>query len=334
MKRLLIIGALLVSSAVSQLTAFGQEAAAHCNFNVGVGQVDITPTESVTLAGSPHPQKSSSVETRLFARAVVMSAGSQRLAMVTLDSLKYPTDLAVQARKQVEEATSIPANNIIICTSHTHSGPLWAYYQDKLVTPIREAVVRAVYDLSPCAIGTATGSVEGISENRRLLIDGEAWNTWQLKPSEKGAYPAAGPADPELNVLAAISENGRYKAILYNYACHAANTRDTKISADYPGHVQEYVKEHLGYDVPTFFLAGACGDINPNYTVKSDVFAEQLGQEILSRLPYLPYIVKPTLRIETRKWKCLEESIRTSKNRRLLASGPRNWNTIEKPLTR
>jgi neutral ceramidase len=147
--------------------------------DLGVGIVDITPTEPVVLAGSPSPKRSSTVGTRLYVKALVLSAGEQKLAIVTLDTLKYPVEHVVRARRQIEQTTGIPASNVIICASHTHRGPLWSYYQDQLVTPIAEAVARAARELAPCRLGTARGKAEGISQCRRVIKDGQAWNRWQ-----------------------------------------------------------------------------------------------------------------------------------------------------------
>ena len=82
--------------------------------NAGVGSVDITPTESVILAGSPTQLKSSSASTHLYVRALVLSTGGQKVAIVTLDTLKYPVDCVVQARRQIEKATGIPASTSML----------------------------------------------------------------------------------------------------------------------------------------------------------------------------------------------------------------------------
>ena len=199
------------------------------------------------------------------------------------------------------QTTGIPASNVIICASHTHRGPLWPYYKDQLVTPIAEAVAIAVRDLTPCRLGTSKGKAEGVSECRRVIKDGTAWNRWQLTPAEADKYPAEGPSDPEFDVLAVIGKDGRFKAVVYNFACHAANTRDLTVSADYPGDVQQYVQKHLGYDVPTLFLTGACGDVNPVYSVRRELFGEKLGGEIMRCLGQLEPIAKPSLAIESRE---------------------------------
>jgi hypothetical protein len=269
--------------------------------DAGVGSVDITPSEPVVLAGSPNPKKSSALNSRLYVKALFFSAGGQKVAIVTLDTLKYPVEHVMRARRQIEKTTSIPASNIVICASHTHYGPLWSYYEDQLVTPIAEAVAMAARDLTPCRLGTAKGRAEGVSECRRVIKDGRAWNRWQMAPAERDKYPAEGAADPEFDVLAVIGKDGRYKAVVYNFACHAANTRDSVISADYPGDVQRHVQKHLGYEVPALFLPGACGDVNPIYSVKREVFGEKLGGEIIRCLGQLEPVAKPTLAIESRE---------------------------------
>jgi len=269
--------------------------------DAGVGSVDITPTEPIVLAGSPAPKKSSLVNTRLYVKALVLSAGGQKVAIVTLDTLKYPVEHVVRARQRIEQTTGIPASNVIICASHTHYGPLWSYYKDQLVTPIAEAVAMAARDLTPCRLGTAKGKAEGVSECRRVIKDGRAWNRWQLAHEEADKYPAESPADAEFDVLAVIGKDGRYKAVVYNFACHAANTRESVVSADYPGDVQQVVQKHLGYEVSTLFLTGACGDVNPIYGVKRELFGETLGGEIVRCLGQLEPIAKPSLAIESRE---------------------------------
>ena len=269
--------------------------------HAGIGVVDITPAEPVVLAGSPAPKKSSSVSTRLYVKALVLSAEKQELAIVTLDTLKYPVELAVQARQQIEKATGIPASNVVICASHTHNGPLWSYYRDQLVKRIVEAVALAARDRAPCKLGNAKGRAEGVSECRRVIKDGQTWNRWQLDPDEADRYPAEGPADAEFDVLAISGNDGRYRAVVYNFACHAANTRDSVVSADYPGDVQLVVQRHLGYEVPTLFLPGACGDVNPNYRVPREIFGEKLGGEIVRCLGRLELVAKPSLSVEGRE---------------------------------
>ena len=297
----LVLAVALVLLIRPALSAGRDTASSSGYVDAGVGIVDITPSEPVVLAGSPTPLKSSSVSTRLYARALGLSAGARKVAIVTLDTLKYPAEQASRARRQIEKTTGIPSSNVIICASHTHRGPLWPYYKDQLVNTIADAVKTASRDLAPCRLGTSKGKAEGVSECRRVIKEGRAWNRWQLAPEEADKYPAEGPADQEFDVLAVVDNAGRYKAVVHNFACHAANTRDLSVSADYPGDVEKYVQKHLGNDVPVLFLAGACGDVNPVYSLKEDLLGEELGGGIMRCLGRLEPIAKPSLSIETRE---------------------------------
>lgn len=267
----------------------------------GVGCVDITPTEPVVLAGSPDPRKSAAIGSRLHAKALVLSAGGQRLAIVTLDTLKYPVEHVVLAREQIEKSTGIPADNVVICASHTHSGPLWSHYKDQLMTPVADAVAMAIRDLAPCTLGASRGKVDGVSQCRRVIKEGNAWNRWQLKPDEKDKYPAEGAYDPDFDALAVTGADGKYKAVVYNFACHAANNRENTVSADYPGDAEKFVQRELGYNVAAFFLTGACGDVNPVYEVRREILGEELGAEIVRCLRRLEPIANPSLAIERRE---------------------------------
>lgn len=301
MNRTLVLAVGLVLLIGRSFAAGGDSTTSNGYVDAGVGVVDITPMEPVLLAGSPTTLKSSSVSARLYVKAMVLSTRRRKVAIVTLDTLKYPVEYVVRARRQIEKTTGIRAGNVIICASHTHRGPLWSYYSDQVVTPIMEAVTIAARDLAPCRLGTSKGKAEGVSECRRVIKDGKAWNRWQLAPEEADKYPAEGPSDPEFDVLAVVGKDGRYKAVVYNVACHAANTRDLTVSADYPGDVQKYVKEHLGYEVPALFLVGACGDVNPVYSVRKDLLGERLGEGIMQCLGRLDTIANPTLFVEGRE---------------------------------
>lgn len=293
---------ILFQFASATLSAEERSVAPGGTVEAGVGMVDITPTEAVILAGSPNPKKSLEVQTRLYVQALVLAAQGKRIAIVTLDTLKYPVERVQEARAKIEQTTGIPACNVIICASHTHRGPLWTYYPDMLVTPISDAVAKAARDLTPCTLGAATGKAEGIAECRRVIKDGHAWNRWQLPPEEAGLHPAEGPSDPEFDLLALTGADGKLKAVLYNFACHAANTRAPVISADFPGDTKLYVQKELGYPVPTLFLTGACGDVNPVPNFRTNHFGDTVGSEIVRCLKNLEPISNPSLALECREF--------------------------------
>src|SRR5579862_5932987 len=171
MRSALFLTVVLIGFVYPPVLANCQDAISNGNFSAGVGRVDITPDLPIMLAGSPSPKPATSINSRLYVKALVISAGGRKLAIITLDTLKYPVEYVDQARSKIEQTTGIPASNVIITASHTHSGPLWTYYRDVLVTPIAEAVELAMRDLSPVRIGTSNGKVGGVALCRRVVKD-------------------------------------------------------------------------------------------------------------------------------------------------------------------
>jgi hypothetical protein len=53
--------------------------------------------------------------------------------------------------------------------------------------------------------------------------------------------------------------------------------------------------------VPTLFLPGACGDVNPVYSVAGDILGEKLGGGIMQCLGHVELITNPSLAIESRE---------------------------------
>ena len=51
----------------------------------------------------------------------------------------------------------------------------------------------------------------------------------------------------------------------------------------------------------TLFLTGACGNINPDYSVRQELFGEKLGGEIMRGLGRLEFIAQPAFWVESRE---------------------------------
>lgn len=270
-------------------------------YKVGIGTVDITPTGPVVTIGYTHAMPVNTIESRLYVKALVLNLNGKRVAIITIDLLKYPYDLALKARELIEQRTGIPASNIIICASHTHSGPHWTYYPDRLVDSIANAVDIAVKSFAPAKLQIGTSAGKYLAQNRRVIKNNSAWNIWDLKPSEMGRYPAEGPFDPEFQILAVRNSKGVLRAVIYNYASHATTNSEPVISADFPGDVRRVIKAQLGSQVETFFLTGASGNINPVYNPNKKALGETLASKIISSLGSLSEVKELSLDVEYRE---------------------------------
>ncbi|MFC5401413.1 neutral/alkaline non-lysosomal ceramidase N-terminal domain-containing protein [Cohnella soli] len=292
-------------------------------FQVGVGKEDITPDADGYIVGGLYPRKTRFIKDPLFSKALVIDNGMEKIAIVSLDLILLLSEDVGIMKTEIEKATGIPADNIFLCASHTHSGPYTSIvelnihasylernhihtdikerhisYMNKLRELVVRSAVRANDDLEACKLGTANADANGVSHNRRLLKENDdCWNSWLLTREEGARYPSEGPVDPNVFVMAAVKADGTVKALLYNFAVHACNNPTLEcVSADFPGVVERVVSKSLGYDVMTFYMAGPCGNINSN--LDSDELGARIGEEILISVASLNFPTKNVLRVQ------------------------------------
>ena len=132
----------------------------------------ITPDPLLPVSGGLGvPKPSTQKMGELTARAVVLRSGETSVAIVSLDLLGFPGVLADRVRAKVQ---GIPAINIMIGSTHTHSAPdCYAFpdgkgghtgdlkYIDLVVNKTAEAINDAVSRLKPAALKINTGEANG-----------------------------------------------------------------------------------------------------------------------------------------------------------------------------
>jgi len=266
MKRFVLV-VLFVASATA---AFGAD-----NFKVGFAKRDITPTAPTPMwgYGARHNALSTGVLDPLMAKAIVIEAGGQRLAIVGTDIGRGPTrDMMKQIRQAVKEKANV--DTVLISGSHSHHGPVIELtdkpdrgkgtyddavaYTKKLPVLLTEAIVEAAGKLQPAKIGVGHKDVE-YNRNRHT------------KQPVK-------PTDPMLAVMRFDGVDGKPIAVLVNFAAHPVTlpAELLKFSPDYPGHLQGRVEEALGTNC--VFMQGASGDLSPNRgELDTKAFGQKLG---------------------------------------------------------
>lgn len=233
-------------------------AAAQPEYRVGVARVDITPPVGHAMGGySARTHGSTGVHDRLYATVLVVKSGSNSLALVTCDLRSFVSARVGELAKQ-----KFGIQNTLIDVSHTHSGPLtwelrspwYTEAEDKMVTAIGEAEA----SMFGAALSTSAGRIY-LGFNRRKVVNGRA-TMWWRNAEELPSHPL----DPTVNVLQAIDEQGRTRAVLVNYACHPSvlGPDNYQYSADYPGAMKSYIESHVP-GATALFIQGGAGDINP-----------------------------------------------------------------------
>jgi hypothetical protein len=234
-------------------------------WKAGVARVDITPAESIWLAGyAARTKPSEGVLQRLHAKALALEdATGKRSVIVTADLLGFTRAMWQPISEEVEKRYGVSGDRLVLNASHTHSGPVTgqsgrpAYeldaqqtevvrrYTKNLVEQVVNLGGRALGQLRPAALSFEQGFA-GFAVNRRRVGHRE--------------YP--GPVDHDVPVLRIQAPNGNLLAVLFGYSCHATVLNDYQINADWPGFAQEAVEAaHPG--AVAMFVNGCGADQNP-----------------------------------------------------------------------
>ncbi|MGE3308534.1 MAG: hypothetical protein AB7O66_01080 [Limisphaerales bacterium] len=189
---------------------FATSVVAGAGLRAGIAVRVVTPDPLLPLSGGvgasePADRK----EGELTVRALVVSDGTTTVALVSTDFLGFPAVLGDRVRDQVRE---IPASNILIGATHTHSAPdPYAFPDAQGKTSADLAYLQSVVDRAAAAIREALGRLEPVSIK---VATGEF----------KGriAYNAYAEAlfDPRGSVVQFVGADGAVRATLVNYAVH------------------------------------------------------------------------------------------------------------------
>jgi neutral ceramidase len=188
----------------------------------GVASGDITPPLGVAMAGyGARDETAQAVADPLMAQALVLRSGDQSAAIVCTDLICVNEPEATAARQRAAELTGIPAQNIMICASHTHWGPVVSggkylpqYLLDTVSAEYRESLVntlaRLVADASaagvPVTAGYGSGFADGITFNRRPVADNRNVSMHLVMDPVQGEL-----ASREGNALAKAWVKGQHK---------------------------------------------------------------------------------------------------------------------------
>ncbi|WP_417451905.1 hypothetical protein [Kordiimonas sp.] len=233
----------------------------------GAAKLDITPDPSSL------PKGFLGVMDPINVRALVLESDGRTAALVSVDAGAVPDTVWRSVTERAAESLGIPAANILVTATHTHSVPrdMGPALSDRIVDAIRQAAAA----LEPATIAYGEG-VSHINVNRNM-IDPDTRKWW-----EGPNY--GGPSDKTVAVLGVLDAQGQPIAVYYNYAVHAVLTgQSDKISADIPGAASRYIEESLVGDAVALWSEGAAGDQNPIYFQQTYDLREIRIREFASR---------------------------------------------------
>jgi hypothetical protein len=257
-------------------------------WKAGMARVVITPEKPVWMAGySAREKPADGMLHDLWAKALALEdAQGHRVLLITMDLIGIDRQFSEALSKRLMEAYGLKRSDIILSSSHTHSGPV-INKNLKLIYPpfdsemqkrladnkqfvfeqILVAAGRAMNNMHPALVSRGVG-IARFAVNRRENKADEVLYATQLK----------GPTDHSVQVLLITDPDKHVKTVVFGYACHATCLDINKYSGDYPGYAQiELEKAYPG--ATAMFFAGCGADQNP-IPRRSVPLTEQYGKEL------------------------------------------------------
>ncbi len=251
---------------------------------VGSAVEDISPVDSQFLFGYPHVERmSEGTHDPLLSSALYLCDGTTQVMFIANDNGSLSKSITANARKRIEAATGVPAGNIMITCTHTHSAPKTCDYishESDTVVPKADPKYIELYENGIVTAGRAAFAAAQPGELGLCVAKAQGVGTNRRDPN--------GPADPDVPVLL-IRNSDTHKniACMMIYSMHPTVLHeDSKFaSGDFPAMAREYLQKNvLGEDCPVVYHTGPEGNQSPRHVVKGQTFADaqRLG-ELLGR---------------------------------------------------
>ena len=243
-------------------------ASAADQLKAGVAREIITPKLGGLFMGYSSPNPSTAVHDDLTVTALAIECGQTRAVLLSVTICLVGNDLCAKMRDLCGEAAGIPAANVIIAATHTHSGPITsdtgdasycdrddAYCNEILIPKCLAAVKASVKEMKPVTVGIAT-TESRVGINRRQLLPN---NSVGLGQNPWGAY------DSTMTVVSFKGEDGNPFANIVHCTAHCtAIGVNTEVSRDWAGVLVDRLEKESG--APTLFFNGLFGDVGPRLT--------------------------------------------------------------------
>ena len=247
---------------------------------VGYAGVNITPPLGIGIYGYFVPRFAKGILDELETHVMALSCGEGTYLLYSVDNGGINADMGERFRIAIAKASGVPAENIFLHTTHTHTGPMLVEevemftpteeqmaqvnrYVDFLEGRLCDAAVMAVADMKPARMGFAVGHApDRIAYIRRYKMkDG---STMTCPPiNDPNIDHPIGELDQRVNVLRFDREGGSSIVVL-NYGLHADCVNGELISADWPHWVRKTVDAALD-GTKVLCVVGAQGDVGSTH---------------------------------------------------------------------
>ena len=273
-------------------------------WQAGLAKADITPTESVPLAGyGGKTRMSKRVEHPIWLKALALRDDAGTTAViVTADLVGLSDKMVAVIARVAEEKHGLPRERLILNTSHNHSCPvtedvLWLYYEfSSEETALKDRYTAWVYEKYDEVIGKAIANLAPAELAFEQGLAGVAVNRRRSRGPESRAL--GGQVDHDVPVIT-VKSGEQIRGIVFGYSCHTTALGGLSINGDYAGFAQLEL-EKLYPDAVALFVQNCGGDANPLPRIRGrdqeatalaarygDILAEAVRQVIAGKMTAL-----------------------------------------------
>jgi hypothetical protein len=318
---------LFLEELTGQKSSSSSKSPVNAELTAGLAVVDITPPVNYRMSGYFSERLSTGTSNPLRAKAIVLRQGDASAALVFCDIIGLSLDVSSRVRRRASKKTGIPAENILIAATHSHTGPLYAGalrkhfhdlalaengsdpyekvdYASELARKLVRVISQADKKATPVRLKAGVAEQAGLSFNRRFHMKNGTvrFNPGVMNPD---IVRVAGPIDPELGmVFFNKAGGGNPDAALVNFTLHLDTVGGSKYAADYPFYIEQSLRQVYGDDFVLLFGTGACGDINHidvtnRERLKTDFIGNTLAQTVKARESSLENVADPSLAVRS-----------------------------------
>lgn len=288
----------------------------------GFAERDITPASGMQIEGNYLPDFLKGFHDKCKVRAAVFDDGTERVALVGVDSIVMHRDIVEETRRQIQARCGIPGQAVMIGAAHDHSGgpvgmlemeefehaPEFVQHlaRDKsqiedsgYVKRVQAQIVDAVYGANrvrtEAYCGAGVGTEDKVAFTRRFHMKNGLTYTHPGQGNPEIGEPS-GSIDPQVGVVGAWDKTGRFLGCIVNYTCHATTNpgSGSEASANWIYYMERVIRGAMGAEVPVVFLQGAAGNVtqvdnmspykNPRNTQWAEFVGGRVGAEAVKVL--------------------------------------------------
>lgn len=217
----------------------------------------------------------------LYAHVAVLKCRSSCIVIVNLDLLEVSSALVEELKNSVQERVAVPNEAILVCATHTHSGPDTCTDNET-----SSEVVKHIVEVCKDALGKAVMSMQAVKvRSGSTFVGGIAKDRGSLQDSP----------DQSVNYVGFFA-GSELVGCFVNFALHPTilGAENMLISADYPGYIREYIAQHHD-NCQTVFLNGATGNINIGYSADASALGELIDFRTFVKAKQVGYRIAEVL---------------------------------------